>query len=164
MSMGTRWPRPVSLVGNDTRAYKPTRNIFAAAREWPKTSLDLGFWETSFTGISERPIRLAEEGPFRPRAGPSYYAAVTLVSPCHCLAIIPRHPVHPVNVIAPRINDLPEHQQQRYLERYRRYRRICSMPLFFWAIRDKSPVTAMCRGICTPRRAMQPIGSAVHRR
>jgi len=24
--------------------------------------------------------------------------------------------VHPVNVIAPRINDLPEHQQKRYLE------------------------------------------------
>ena len=43
--------------------------------------------------------------------------------------------VHPVNVIVPRINDLPEHQTATLTRHYRRYTRICSMPLPFRAIR-----------------------------
>jgi len=43
----------------DTRAYSPTRNIFAGARRWPKTLFVIAVVEARLTAISECPMRRA---------------------------------------------------------------------------------------------------------
>jgi hypothetical protein len=50
----------------ETRAYRPTRNIFAGLRAWPKTSPDFMFERARFLGISARRLALAAVDPFRP--------------------------------------------------------------------------------------------------
>lgn len=39
---------------------------YGRLREWPKKSLDLGFWDAGFTGMARGPIGLAEEDGFQP--------------------------------------------------------------------------------------------------
>src|ERR1041385_2994356 len=48
------------------RAYKPTRNIFAGFRAWPKTLPDFAFGKARLAAISECHPTLAAEDPFRP--------------------------------------------------------------------------------------------------